>query len=66
MDSWIRESIYWLQLHSSAEVLTILLFLVCAVTILALLKFYGAFGLYVYNSLAIVFVRAIIPALEAA
>ncbi len=55
MDSWIQESIYWLQLHSSAEVLTILLFLVCAVTILALLKFYGAFGLYVYNSLAIVF-----------
>lgn len=55
MDSLIRESIYWLQFHTSAEALTIWLLLLCAVAILALLKFYGVFGLYVYNALAIIF-----------
>jgi len=53
MDNFICESIYWLQQHTSSESLTIILFLVSAFIILALLKFYGAFGLYVYNALAI-------------
>lgn len=55
MDSLIRESVYWLQQHASAEALTIWLFLLCAAAILALLRFYGAFGLYVYNAMAIIF-----------
>lgn len=54
MDTLIREGIFWLQDHTSAEALTVWLFVLCAFTILALLKFYGAFGLYVYNALAIV------------
>ncbi|HSX19733.1 MAG TPA: queuosine precursor transporter [Gammaproteobacteria bacterium] len=54
MDNLIRESIYWLQIHASAEALTIWTFALCAIAILALLRFYGAFGLYVYNALAIV------------
>ncbi len=54
MDNLIRESIFWLQYHTSAEALTIWLFVLCAFAILALLRFFGAFGLYVYNSLAIV------------
>ncbi len=53
MDNFIRESIYWLQHHTSAEMLTVVLFLVSAAVILGLLKFYGAFGLYVYNALAL-------------
>lgn len=55
MDSLIRECIFWLQLHSSAEALTIWLFLLCAAAILALFRFYGVIGLYVYNALAIIF-----------
>jgi len=54
MDTLIRESIFWLQHHTSAEALTVWLFVLCAVSILALLKVYGAFGLYVYNALAVV------------
>jgi uncharacterized integral membrane protein (TIGR00697 family) len=53
MDNFIRQSIYWLQHSVSAEILTIILFLVSAVMILSLLRFYGAFGLYVYNALAL-------------
>lgn len=55
MDTYIRESIFWLQSHVSAEILTVWLFLICVVAILALLKIYGVFGLYVYNALAIIF-----------
>lgn len=55
MDSLIRDSIYWLQVHASAEALTVWLFLLCAVAILAALRFYGVFGLYVYNAMAIIF-----------
>lgn len=54
MDSIISSSIFWLQQHTSAEMLTVLLFVLCAAVILALLKFYGVFGLYVYNALAVV------------
>lgn len=46
--------IFWLQYHISAESLTIWTFVLCAVAILAAFRFYGAFGLYVYNALAIV------------
>lgn len=53
MDNLIRECIYWLQNHTSAEVLTVILFLISAAVILGLLRFYGAFGLYVYNALAL-------------
>jgi uncharacterized integral membrane protein (TIGR00697 family) len=55
MDTFIRESIFWLQGHLSAEALTLWLFLVCVVAILALFRTYGVFGLYVYNALAIIF-----------
>ena len=54
MDNLIRESIYWLQNHTSAEGLTVWLFLLCAFAILALMKFYGLYGLYIYNTLAII------------
>jgi uncharacterized integral membrane protein (TIGR00697 family) len=54
MDTFIREGIFWLQSHASAEALTFWSFLVCAGSILALLRFYGVFGLYVYNALAII------------
>lgn len=54
MDNLILETVYWLQIHLSAEVITVWLFLFCAITILTLLKLYGAFGLYVYNAIAIV------------
>lgn len=50
----ISERICWLQQHASAEMLTVWLFLLSAIAILALLKFYGVFGLYVYNTLAVV------------
>ncbi len=55
MDTYIRESIFWLQNNVSAEALTLWLFLICVVAILALFRTYGVFGLYVYNSLAIIF-----------
>lgn len=54
MDTLIRDGIFWAQAHLSAENLTVWLFLLCAFAILALLRFYGAFGLYVYNAIAIV------------
>ncbi len=54
MDSIIREIVFWLQYHTSAEALTIWTFLLCAVAILAAFRFYGAYGLFVYNALAIV------------
>lgn len=55
MDTIIRESIFWLQAHLSAEALTLWLFLACIIAILSLFKSYGVFGLYVYNALAIIF-----------
>ncbi len=55
MDNLIRECIFWLQAHASAEAMTVWLFLLCTMAILALLRFYGVFGLYVYNALAIIF-----------
>lgn len=55
MDTLIRDSIYWLQLHMSAEAMSVWLFLLCTLAILALLRFYGVLGLYVYNALAIIF-----------
>ncbi len=54
MDTLVSDSINWLQGHASAESLSVWLFLLCAVAIFALLRFYGVFGLYVYNALAIV------------
>lgn len=54
MDNLIRDGIYWLQAHASAEALTIWSFLLCAITIFAMLKFHGVIGLYIYNVLAIV------------
>jgi len=54
MDNYIYNSAIWLQLHASAEGLTLLTFLFCSFAILALLRFYGAMGLYVYNALALV------------
>lgn len=54
MDNLIREIIYSLQAHISADMLTVWMFLFCAAVILGLLRFYGVFGLYVYNALAIV------------
>ncbi len=44
-----------MQTHLSAESLTLWLFLTCGIAILLLLKYYGLFGLYVYNCLAIIF-----------
>lgn len=54
MDSFILNLVTWLQLHVSAEILTIIFFLICSLAILALLRFYGLSGLYVYNALALV------------
>lgn len=44
-----------MQDHLSAESLTLWLFITCGIAILLLLKYYGLFGLYVYNCLAIIF-----------
>jgi uncharacterized integral membrane protein (TIGR00697 family) len=55
VDSLILNNIYWLQQHLSAESLTVWLFISCALAILVLLRFYGLFGLYAYNCLAIIF-----------
>lgn len=54
MDNLILDLIYWLQVNASAEMLTVGSFALCAVAILGLLKFYGVYGLYAYNVLAIV------------
>ncbi len=53
LDSLICEIIYWLQAHVSAEAMTIWSFAFCGIVILSLLRFYGLFGLYVYNVLAV-------------
>jgi len=54
VDHIIRDIVLWLQLHASAELLTIITFVVCAIAILCLLRFYGIVGLYVYNVLALI------------
>lgn len=54
MDNLIREIIFSLQNNVSAEISTVWMFLFCTTVILLLLRFYGVFGLYVYNALAIV------------
>ena len=54
MDNFVRELIFWLQMHASAEVLTIGTFLICVGSILLFLRFSGDTGLYVYNALALV------------
>lgn len=54
MDNYIYNAAIWLQMHASAESLTILSFLFCSGVILVLLRSYGAMGLYVYNALAII------------
>lgn len=54
MDTLIRESIFWLQNHASAEALTLWSFVICGFSILALFRSHGVFGLYVYNALAII------------
>lgn len=54
MDHYIRDTVLWLQMHASSELLTIITFAVCSVAILSLLRFYGVLGLYVYNALALV------------
>ncbi len=53
MDTFVFSFIVWLQTFSS-ESLSFLTFLVCSVSILFLLRWFGAAGLYVYNALAIV------------
>lgn len=55
MDNIILNKIHWLQLHYSSEALTVVLFVICALAILKLLRAYGLLGLYVYNCLAIIF-----------
>lgn len=54
MDRLFTECVLWMQQHCYAESLTIWMFLLCAATILIAFKKYGAYGLYVYNSMAIV------------
>jgi len=54
VDHIIRDIVLWLQLHASEELLTIITFVVCAIAILCLLRFYGIVGLYVYNVLALI------------
>lgn len=54
MDHFIQDIVLWLQMHASAELLTIITFVICSVAILSLLRFYGAIGLYVYNVLALI------------
>lgn len=54
MDHIIRDIVLWLQMHVSAELLTIMTFGLCAIAILGLLRFYGLLGLYVYNAMALV------------
>ncbi len=54
MDNFIRDIVIWMQVHVTAEMLTVVTFLLCSVAILTLLRFYGAMGLYVYNALALV------------
>jgi queuosine precursor transporter len=54
MDNLIQNLVIWLQSHASAELLTLATFAICAIVILALLRFYGAIGLYVYNAIALV------------
>jgi queuosine precursor transporter len=54
LDNLIFEIINWLQIHLSAEMLTVWSFLFCALAILGLLRFYGVYGLYAYNVLAVV------------
>lgn len=54
MDNLALQCIYWLQAHAPAEALTLWTFILCAITIFGLLRFYGLAGLYTYNVLAIV------------
>lgn len=54
MDHYIRDTVFWLQVHTSAELLAIITFIACGISILALFRSYGAAGLYVYNALALV------------
>lgn len=54
MDTLTINGIHWLQNSSSAEVVTLWSYLLCAATIFALLRFQGLIGLYIYNVLAIV------------
>lgn len=43
-----------MQVHVSAEMMTIIFFLFCSIVILASLRFFGLAGLYVYNILSII------------
>lgn len=54
MDYYIRDLVLWMQIHTSAEVLTLLTFIACGIAILGLFRFYGVLGLYVYNALALI------------
>lgn len=54
MDNIVLDLISFLQVHASAELLTIIFFLFCSLLILGALRFFGAAGLYVYNILALV------------
>lgn len=55
MDGVVQEFILWLQVHNTSEALTGWTFVLCAVAILGLFRYFGVFGLYVYNALAITF-----------
>jgi uncharacterized integral membrane protein (TIGR00697 family) len=53
MDSFVYYLISLLK-SLSPEILSIITFLICAITILGLLRYFGAAGLYVYNAVAVV------------
>lgn len=53
MDNFVYQLILILE-NFSPEILSLITFLVCAVTILGMLRYFGAAGLYVYNAIAIV------------
>ncbi len=53
MDNIIFSIIHYLQ-SLSAELLSLILFLTCSVIILAMLRFFGAVGLYAYSTIAII------------
>lgn len=53
MDNIIFSIIHYLQ-SLSAEFLSLILFLTCSVIILAMLRFFGAVGLYIYSTIAII------------
>jgi queuosine precursor transporter len=53
MDNFVHYLILMLE-NFSPEILSLITFLICAITILGMLRYFGATGLYVYNAIAII------------